>query len=448
MRNKRQLHLNAFLMETGHHEAAWRLPESNPRADFDIDYWVGLAQLLESAKFDSLFFGDGLALLGTGEFRPPGQLDPLILVTALAQVTERIGLIATVSTTYNSPFHLARRLASIDHISHGRVGWNIVTSADADHAANFGLVDSPDHATRYGRADEFLQVAMKLWDSWETEAVVADKSTGQYIDTSRLHKINHEGKHFKVAGPLHVERPPQGYPLLVQAGASEDGKNFAARYGEAIFTAHYTFERASEFYRDIKDRAISAGRDPDEVIILPGIVPIIGATEAEASARDRQLNDLRVPEYGLGQLAWALEADPAELVLDEPLPAAVIDRKREGFQSRADLIIELAVREQLTVREILSRLGGGRGHFTCVGTASQVADSMIEWFDGGAADGFTIMAPSLPTDLVTFVDQVVPILRRRGYFRDDYNGSTLRDHYGLAVPKNRFHKAPQPQSRI
>ena len=438
--NRRKLHLNAFLMEAGHHEASWRLPGSNPRADFDLDHWIGLAQLAETAKFDSLFLADGPAIMGTGEFRPPGQLEPLTLLTALSQATGRIGLIATVSTTYNDPYNLARRLASVDHVSRGRCGWNIVTSAGADEAANFGLDDRPAHADRYARADEFLSVAKALWDSWEAEAVVGDKATGRYANPARIHQISHRGRYFRVGGPLNVERPPQGYPLLVQAGSSEDGKDFAARHAEAIFTAHQTYGRAREFYADIKARARMAGRDPDGVIVLPGIVPYIGSTEAEARALARQFDDLRVPEYGLLALARVLEREPGDFELDAPLPGSVLARPRlEGTQSRADLIIEMAVRENLTVRQILSRLGGGRGHFELAGTPDQVADTIIEWFSGDAADGFNIMAPALPSGLRTFIEQVLPILRRAGLFREDYEGTTLREHYGLDVPPNQFH---------
>jgi FMN-dependent oxidoreductase (nitrilotriacetate monooxygenase family) len=438
---RRELHLNAFLMEAGHHEAAWRLPESNPRADFDLRHWIDLAQLAENAKFDSLFLADGPALTGTGEFRPPGQLEPLTLLTALSQHTSRIGLIATVSSTYNEPYNLARRLASVDHVSGGRAGWNIVTSAGADEAANFGLVDRPDHAARYARADEFLAVAKALWDSWESEAVVADKAAGRYADRSRLHQIDYTGEHFTVAGPLNVERPPQGHPLLVQAGSSEDGKSFAARHAEAIFTAHQTYERAADFYRDIKARARAAGRNPDGVLVLPGIVPFIGSTESEAQSLAQRFDELRIAEFGLGQLAWNFETDPSVFELDKPLPDFILARpKLQGSQSRSDLIIELAVRENLTVREILSRLGGGRGHFTFIGTPEQAADTIISWFEGGAADGFNIMAPALPSALETFIEHVLPILRSKGLFREDYSGTTLREHYGLPVPANQFHR--------
>ena len=437
---RRELHLNAFLMEAGHHEAAWRLPESNPRADFDLQHWIELAQLAENAKFDSLFLADGPALAGSGEFRPPGQLDPLTLLTALSQHTSRIGLIATVSSTYNEPYNLARRLASVDHVSAGRAGWNIVTSATPEEAANFGLDNRLDHSSRYARANEFLDVAKALWDSWETEAVLGDKSSGRYSDVARLHAIEHCGGHFKVAGPLNVERPPQGHPLLVQAGSSEDGKSFAARHAEAIFTAHQTYERAADFYGDIKVRTKAAGRDPDGVLVLPGIVPIIGSTEREAHQLARQLDELRVPEYGLWQLANILETDTSAFEIDKPLPDFVLSRPHlEGAQSRADLIIELAQRESLTVREILSRLGGGRGHFTFIGTPDQVVDTIFAWFEGGAADGFNIMAAALPSGLETFIDHVLPTLRRKGLFREEYTGTTLREHYGLPVPANRFH---------
>ena len=438
----RHLHLNAFLMEAGHHEAAWRLPESNPRADFDLQHWIRLAQLAESAKFDSLFLADGPALTGTGEFRPPGQLEPLTLLTALSQATSRIGLIATVSSTYNEPYNLARRLASVDHVSRGRAGWNIVTSAGADEAANFGLTDRPDHATRYARADEFLTVAKALWDSWEAEAVLADKARGRYADPARLHRLDHEGRYFSVAGPLNVARPPQGYPLLVQAGSSDDGKDFAARHAEAIFTAHQTFTSASEFYGDIKGRTRAAGRDPNEVIVLPGIVPIIGSTDAEAQALSQRFDEARIPEYGLLQLARVFEREPDEFELDARLPASVLARPvLEGSQSRSDLILEMAVREDLTVRQILSRLGGGRGHFTAVGTPDRIADIIVEWFEGGAADGFNIMAPALPSGLEAFIEHVLPILRGKGLFREEYTGTTLREHYGLPVPVNQFHVA-------
>lgn len=435
----RELHLNAFLMEAGHHEAAWRLPESIPGAGIDIQHYIALAQIAEAAKFDSIFFADGSVAQGTGEFRVPGQIEPLTLLTAVAGATTRIGLIATASTTYNDPYGLARRFASVDHASNGRAGWNIVTSATSEEAVNFSLEERPLQATRYERADEFLQVALKLWDSWGDDHFVGDKAGARWGDPSQLRRIDHRGKHFQVAGPLNVPRPVQGYPLLVQAGASEQGRAFAARYAEAIFVAHQTLEQGQAFYADMKARAAAEGRDPDHVLILPGIVPIIGSTEAEATAKARELDDLRIPEYGLRQLASILEVDEGDLELDAPLPRAVVEQtRREGFDSRSRLVIELAERESLTVRQLLGRLGGGRGHNVVIGTPEQVADTIEAWFTQGAADGFNVMGAALPSGLVTFIETVVPLLRERGLFRSEYDGTTLREHYGLPRPANQF----------
>lgn len=396
----RQLHLNAFLMEAGHHEAAWRLPESDPGAGLDFRHYVRLAQLAESAKFDSIFFADGSVAQGSGEFRVPGQLEPLTLLTAVAGATERIGLIATASTTYNEPYALARRFATVDHVSGGRAGWNIVTSATHEEAANFSLSERPLQATRYERADEFMQVVQKLWDSWGDGVFLGDKAGGRWGDPSRLRAIHHRGEHFQVDGPLNVPRPIQGYPLLVQAGASAQGKAFAAKYAEAIFVAHQTVEQGQSFYAEIKKRAAAAARNPDHVVVLPGLVPIIGSTEAEAAANATELDELRVPEYGLRQLAVVLEVDEADLSLDDRLPREVVERThREGFESRSRLVIELAEREGLTVRQILGRLGGGRGHNVVAGTPEQIADTIETWFRQGAADGFNVMGAALPSGL-------------------------------------------------
>ena len=444
MSTNRKLNLNAFLMEAGHHEAAWRLPESNAHADFDLKHWINLAKVAEAAKFDSLFLADGPVLWRSGAFRPPGQLEPITLLTALAGVTDHIGLIATASTTYNSPYNLARKFATLDHLSGGRAGWNIVTSADSETAGNFGLDERPDHAARYDRATEFVDVVSKLWDSWEEEAHLGDKEGGRYADTSRIHDINHVGKHFKVSGALNVERSPQGRPLLVQAGSSENGKNFAAKYAEAIFTAHQTYESAAAFYADIKARAVAAGRDPETVKVLPGIVPVIGATEEEAFALAQRLDDLRIPEFGLQQLSSILEVPTSAFDLDGPLPAEVLARPvLEGARSRSDLVIDLATSENLTVRQVLSRLGGGRGHFVQVGTPEQIADTIIHWFENGAADGFNIMAPVLPSGLETFAATVIPILQERGYFHTEYEGETLRDHYGAERPVSQYAPAAE-----
>ncbi|MFD9634099.1 LLM class flavin-dependent oxidoreductase [Streptomyces violascens] len=441
---RRQLHLNAFLMSTGHHEASWRLPESDPYASVDLDHYRELARIAERGTFDSLFLADGPVLFGNVGQRPAGVLEPLTLLTALAVATEHIGLIATASTSYNSPYNLARRFASLDHISGGRAGWNIVTTAGAEAARNFGLDDEPTHATRYERAAEFLDVALKLWDSWEDDLVVADKAQGVWGDERKVHPPRHQGTYFSVEGALNVPRSPQGYPLLVQAGSSQDGKRFAARYAEAVFTAQQTLGDAQAFYADLKSRARAAGRDPGHLKILPGIVPVIGSTEAEARAHEQVLEDHIVHEHSLLRLERLLNLEPGILELDARLPADLPPESDiEGAKSRYTLVVELARRERLTVRDLIGRLGGGRGHLTFAGTPEQVADAIENWFSLGAADGFNIMPAVLPSGLGLFVDHVVPILRARGLFRTEYGPrGTLRDRYGLPRPANQHTTSP------
>ncbi len=352
--------------------------------------------------------------------------------------TSRIGLIATASTSYNEPYNLARRFASLDHISGGRAGWNIVTTAGDVAARNFGLDAQPAHAERYERAAEFIEVSTKLWNSWQDDAVVADKERGVHAEADRVRPIGHAGTHFRVDGALNVPRSPQGYPLLVQAGSSEDGKDFAARYAEAVFTAQPTLQEGQAFYADVKHRAAAAGRNPDHLKILPGIVPLIGETAAEARELEHELDRLIRPEFAQSQLAALLGIEPERLALDEQLPADLPEEDVvEGSKSRYTLIVELARREQLTTRQLIGRLGGGRGHRTFAGTAVQVADTIEQWFRQGAADGFNIMPAVLPSGLEVFADQVVPILRERGLFRTEYTGSTLREHYGLPRPADR-----------
>lgn len=436
---QRTLHLNAFLMSTGHHEASWRLPESDPRSNTNVEHYKLLARTAERGKLDSIFFADSPVLFGEVGRRPAAKLEPTVLLTAIAGATDHIGLIATASTTYNEPLNLARRFASVDWVSGGRAGWNVVTTAGPDAARNFGVDDQPAHAVRYERAAEFIEVAQKLWDSWEDDAVLADKAAGVWADSERIRTVDHEGKHFKVRGPLNVPRPPQGQPLIVQAGSSENGKDLAARYADAVFTAHQTLADAQDFYRDLKARTAAAGRDPETIKILPGIVPVIGATEEEARALERELDRLIKPEYARIQLAKTLRVAPEDLPLDRQLPDNLPGEDEiEGAKSRYTLIVQLARREKLTVRELIGRLGGGRGHRTFTGTPVQVADAIQEWFDGGAADGFNIMPPVLPSGLETFVDQVVPILQDRGLFRTEYAGRTLREHYGLERPANLY----------
>ncbi|MYX93686.1 NtaA/DmoA family FMN-dependent monooxygenase [Streptomyces sp. SID486] len=436
----RQLHLNAFLMNTGHHEASWRLPESDPYAHTDLSHYVGLARTAERGTFDSLFLADGPQLWNNLAQRPAGALEPLTLLTALATATEHIGLIATASTSYNSPYNLARRFASLDIVSGGRAGWNIVTTAGAEAARNFGLDAEPAHAERYARAAEFLDVSLKLWDSWEDDAVVADKAAGVWGDDSKIHPPRHRGRFFGVAGALNVPRTPQGYPLLVQAGSSQDGKAFAARYAEAVFTAQQTLAGAQDFYADLKARTRAAGRDPEHLKVLPGIVPVLGATEAEARAAERLLEDHIVPGHGVARLESLLQLPPGTLELDAQLPADLPPESAvEGAKSRYTLVVELARSERLTVRQLIGRLGGGRGHLTVAGTPEQIADRIETWFRQGAADGFNIMPPVLPSGLDAFVEHVVPRLRARGLLRTEYGPRlTLRERYGLPRPANQY----------
>jgi len=433
-----QFHLNAFLMSVGHHEAAWRLPESDPFANTRLSHFVELAQIAERGKLDSLFLADSPVLWNKLGRRPGGTLEPTVLLAALAGVTSRIGLIATASTTYNEPFNLARRFASLDHLSGGRAGWNIVTTAGVDAARNFNLDELPAHADRYARAAEFVEVSQKLWDSWADDVAIADKEAGVWGDDDKLYPPAHVGHYFKVAGPLNVPRAPQGYPLLVQAGSSDDGKHLAARFAEAVFTAQQTLEDGQAFYRDLKARAAAFGRDPEGIKILPGLVPVIGSTEAEALAQEQELERLIKPEYAKRQLAETLRLKPEDLELDAELPADLPDEDSiQGAKSRYTLTVQLARRERLTVRQLIARLGGGRGHRTFAGTPEQVADAMQQWWDERAADGFNVMPAVLPSGLALFVDHVVPILQRRGLFRTDYTGATLREHYGLPRPENR-----------
>jgi len=435
---RRQLHLNAFLLTVGHHEAAWRVPGSPPRASWDAEHYKQLARTAERGTFDSVFFADGPSLQGDVRYRPVAWLDPTVLLPVLAGVTEHIGLVATASTTYYEPYNLARKFASIDHLSSGRVGWNIVTTAGVEAAQNFGLDAVPLHQQRYERAAEFVDVCLKLWDSWEDDFLVADQASGVFANGDKIHTIDHHGKHFRVRGPLNVPPTPQGRPLLVQAGSSEDGRAFAARYAEAVFTAQQTLADGQAFYAALKAQAARIGRNPDHVKILPGLVPVIGSTEAEAQQRDEELANLQVPAYGLRQLSQLLGTEITESELDRPLPDLGDVSKVEGHQSRFTVITEIARRDNLTVRELLVRLGGGRGHRTFAGTPEQIANTIEEWFQSGAADGFNVMAPVLPQGLELFVEHVVPLLRKRGLFRSEYTGKTLRDHYGLPRPENQF----------
>ena len=435
----RQLTLNLFIYPGGHHEAAWRYKDSEPARVLDIRYYQELAQKAEAAKFDAIFFADGPSLPENVRYSSRVRFEPVTWLTAIAAATEKIGLIGTASTTYNEPYNLARLFASLDHISGGRAGWNIVTTSDAGAAHNFGLPEHPPHGERYEKAREFLDVVTRLWDSWEDDALVADPESGVFADADKVHRIDHVGKHYRVRGPLNVSRSPQGRPVYVQAGSSEDGRSFAAQFAEAIFTAHQTLASAQEFYSDIKTRAVALGRRPNHLRILPGISPFLGSTEAEAKRLEEEIDDLIQPAASLDQLKRMIGVDLSGYDLDGPVPRHIIDTNGpKGLASRFQLVVDIVDRENPTIRQLIRRLAGARGHRVVVGTPGHVANEIQTWFEQGAADGFNVMPPYLTGGFDSFVSEVVPILRKRGLFRQDYAGSTLRDHYGLPRPESVF----------
>jgi FMN-dependent oxidoreductase (nitrilotriacetate monooxygenase family) len=435
------MHLNLFIQSRGHHEASWRHPASSPLALSDIGYYKDVAQRAEAGLFDSIFLADSLAMGETAESSASNWLEPITALAALAGATSRIGLIATASTSYTEPFNLARQFASLDHISNGRVGWNIVTSWLAAAGRNYSLENPISHADRYAIADEFVAVVKALWDSWADDAVLDDRASGRYARPGRIRAINHKGAHYSVAGPLNMPRGPQGRPVLVQAGSSDTGRDFAARHAEAVFTAQMEKTAAQAFYADLKARVKAAGRATDQALILPGLSPVIADTEAGAQRLARELNDLTDPEVGRRRLSGRFGGhDFSQLPLDKPLspedfpdPGTV-----EAARSRTEVIVDLVRREKPTLRQLLTSLAGARGHFVTAGTPEQVADLMQDWFETGAADGFNLMPPVLPLMLDVFVAEVVPILQRRGLFRTAYEGSMLRDHYGLVRPEAGF----------
>lgn len=437
----RELHLNLFIHGRGHHETAWRHPASTKKALSDLAYYRDLALAAEAAKLDSIFLADALALGEELAHAARGELEPLTLLGALAALTERIGLIATASTTYNEPYNLARQFASLDHLSGGRVGWNIVTSWAPGAAANFGQEAQVGIDQRYARAHDFVEAVSKLWDSWAADAIVDDRDSGTYALPERVRRAEHRGSHFNVAGALNIPRSPQGRPVFVQAGALTDGRAFAARYAEAIFTAHLNKESAITFYADVKTQARTLGRAPDQIVILPGLSAAIGSTEAEANRVWEELNELSHPSVGLARLSGRfgghdfshLKLDQVLSVDDFPDPAQV-----QASRSRAQSITALVARERPTLRSLLHSLAGARGHFTATGTPEQIAGIIEDWFTSGAADGFNVMPPILPAQFDIFASEVIPLLRKRGLFRSEYRDRTLRDRLGLDPVPSRF----------
>ncbi|GAA3411088.1 LLM class flavin-dependent oxidoreductase [Paenibacillus hodogayensis] len=439
--SRNRLHLAVFLLAGGHHVAGWRHPDAAAASGVhDFHYYKRLAQTAERGKFDAFFFADVLGIGQSDRRYDPSnvRLDPLLPLAALAMVTERIGLVGTVSTSYNEPFNVARRFATLDHLSNGRASWNVVTSFKAEESSNFNQKSLPDPKLRYERAREFVQVVKGLWDTWEDDALIADKENGVFSDDSKIHFLNHEGPHFSVRGPLNIGRPPQGHPVIFQAGVSEDGKELAAETAEAVFTAWSTLDQAKAYYDDVKGRLARYGRKRDELKILLGLIPIVGRTEEEADRKERELQELLLPEVGVAKLSYMFGHDMSQYPMDEPLPKSFTLGDKDGASRRFQVVKETAEREGLTIRQLYERYAGNRAHLQVKGTPEQIADVMERWFVSGAADGFNILPPYLPGGLDDFVDLVVPELQKRGLFRTEYEGTTLRDHFGLPRPANRF----------
>ncbi|MFH6782071.1 MULTISPECIES: LLM class flavin-dependent oxidoreductase [Methylobacterium] len=439
MAQPRRLHLGAFMRPVGIHTAWWRYPGGLPDANFNIRHLARFAQMLEAAKFDAFFMADHLAVLNMPaealkRSATVTSFDPATLLPALAMVTERIGLIATASTTYDQPFHVARRFASLDHLSGGRAGWNVVTTSNPDAARNFGLEHHPEHADRYDRAREFVEVVKGLWDSFADDAFLRDVESGIFFDPDRMHVLDHQGPHLSVRGPLNVARPVQGWPVIVQAGASEAGRQLAAETAEVIFGAAGSLEDGCRFAEDVRRRMVAVGRDPDHLKILPACFVVVGDTVEEARARRAHLDGLVHEASAVAALSIALGVDASAFDPDGPLPEIPETNQSKTGRERA---IALARRENLTVRQLAQRLGGYAG-LAMVGTPATIADEMQAWLEAGACDGFNIMVSDLPQGLADFTAKVVPELQARDLFRRDYEGPTLRDHLGLPRPENRF----------
>lgn len=435
---KKKLKLGVFIAGTGHHVASWRHPNAVPDAAMNLDYFKQLAKKAEEGKLDLLFLADSLSINQTSHPNVLTRFEPLTLLSSIAESTSTIGLAATASTTYSEPFHIARQFASLDHLSGGRAAWNVVTSSIEETAKNFSGEEHLAHHKRYERAEEFVEVVKGLWDSWEEDALVRNKETGEFFKSNKLHELQHKGEFFSVRGPLNVSRTPQGQPVIIQAGSSEDGQKLAAKTAELIFTAQNDLDKAKDFYQSLKGKVEAAGRAREDVSIMPGIFPIIADTEEEAKAKYEELQELIVPEIGLSILQNYLGGiDLSQYPLDGPLPE-IDPSTSNAVKSRFDLVMNMARKDNLTIRQLYQSVAGSRGHHIFIGTPQQLADVMETWLHEEAADGFNVMPPLLPEGLDVFVDRVVPILQERGLFKTDYTGQTLRENLGLTQPKNRY----------
>jgi FMN-dependent oxidoreductase (nitrilotriacetate monooxygenase family) len=444
MTMQRKLRFGTFLAGTGSNMSSWRHPHAVANAAINFDYYKNLTQKAEAAKLDFAFFGDGLYISEKSHPNFLNRFEPLTLLATLAGVTTHIGLAATLSTTYSEPFTVARQFASIDHLSNGRAGWNIVTSPLEGSALNYSKPAHPEHDLRYRMAHEFVEVTKGLWDSWEDDAFIRDKAAGIFFDPAKMHRLNHKGEFFSVQGPLNISRSKQGRPVLIQAGSSEAGKAFAARHADAIFTSQGSLAEAVQFARDVKQRAAQYGRNPDEVLIFPGCSPIVGHTPAEAEQKYQEiagLVDIRDALHYLGR--YFNDLDFTQFELDAPFPE-LGDFARNGWESATDRLKRVAREEHLTLRQLALRTTTPKSMF--VGTPTHIADTMQAWFEAGAADGFMISGAVLPDGLCDFIDYVLPTLQERGLFRTEYEADTLRGNLGLTKPVNRYTITARPET--
>ncbi|MBO3284505.1 LLM class flavin-dependent oxidoreductase [Paenibacillus sp. FSL M8-0228] len=435
MAKNKQIKFGAIIHGVGGSMTTWRHPEVPADASVNFEFYKTQAQKAEEGKFDLVFIADGLFINEKSIPHFLNRFEPITILSALAGVTKHIGLVGTLSTSYSEPFTVARQFSSIDHISGGRAGWNVVTSPLEGSALNFSKGEHPSHPQRYKIAEEYLQVTKGLWDSWEADAFVRDKEAGVFFDPEKLHTLNHKGEFFSVQGPLNIGRSKQGQPVIFQAGSSEDGKNLAAKEADAVFTGHETLEEAQQFYRDVKERAVRYGRSEEDIVILPGISPIIGNTTEEAERKYEEITNLVTIEAALKYLGRFFDHhDFSQYLLDEPFPE-LDGIGSNAFRSGTDKIKRVAKEQNLTLREVALRSATPRTSF--IGTAEQVADRVQEWFDRKGADGF-IIGSDVPSGLHDFINLVVPILQERGVYRQDYEFSTLRENLGVPIPENRY----------
>lgn len=435
MAEQKQMKLGAFFFFPGHHLAAWRYPTAQTDDIFTFEFIQQQAKLAEQAKFDMIFFADVFGNEIDEQDRSGLKLDPIVLIAALQAVTKNIGFVSTATTTYNEPFHIARKFGSIDHLSSGRAAWNIVTSSNGGESTLFGKATHLEHARRYERADEFVDVVKKLWYSVEEQALVVNRETGRFLNKDYTHRVEHHGEWFEVEGYLDQPETPQGHPVLVQAGSSEAGKEFAAKTAEVIFTAGQSLKAGKAFYDDVKSRLPKYGREADDVKIMPGVFITVAKTEEEAKEKQRRLGSYILPEVGLKYLSAVTDVDFSKYDVDDPFPLEADHEDPSNPQTRYRVIRDLAVQENLmTIREVYERVAGARGHREIVGTPEQIVDQLEEWFVNGAADGFNIMPPHFPEGFQDIIDYVIPELQKRGLFRTEYEGTTLRENLGLKKP--------------